>query len=149
MKAAFGESIHSRGTQKRTTRREVCWVQGAGGRAPPKIPSFISVSLKSAGLSVSPTHSFSPFSTEQEAPPDAGLGGLARGQVTGRGTGEGGPAVSGRNGSPRGASRRERMSSWCQRPAGTSSLLPEPHAAEAFPSLHKDLFTAPKTADTE
>lgn len=52
--------------------------------SPPKTPSFISVRLKSAGLSVSPTHSFSPFSMEQEAPPDAGLGGLARGQVTGR-----------------------------------------------------------------
>lgn len=148
VKAALGESIHSRGHRRGTTQREARRAQGAGGRAPPKSPSFISVSLKSAGLSVSPIHSFSPFAMEQEAPPGMGLGGLARGQVTGSGLGEGGPAVTGRNGSPRGASWRECTFSPFQRLAGASSLLPAPHA-EAFPSLHEDLFTAPKTADIE
>ena len=149
MKAAFGESIHSRGTQKRTTRREVCWVQGAGGRVTPENPLLY---LRASQVSrlISFTHPFiQPLLYGTGSTTRRGAGWTGQGAGDRKGTGEGGPAVSGRNGSPRGASLREHMLSWCQRPAGTSSLLPVPHTTEAFPSLHEDLFTAPKTADTE
>lgn len=143
VKAALGESIHRRGTEERrlAVKRAGCRVRAEGC-------PFTSVSLKSAGLPVSPTRSFSPFSMEQEAPPGAGLGGLARWQVTGREQVKEALQSRAGTGPPRGASWRECTFSWWQRLAGASSLFPAPHT-EAFPSLHEDLFTAPKTADTE
>lgn len=120
----------------------------AGRRVRVEGSPFTSVSPKSEGLAVSPTRSFSPFSMEQEAPPGAGLGGLARGQATGREQVKEALQSQAGTGPLRGASWRECTFSWWQKLAGASSLFPAPHA-EAFPSLHEDLFTAPKTADTD
>lgn len=103
------------------------------------------------------TYSFSPFPTEQEAPPGAvlgsppgtqtvqRLGGGGTGQITGKGTGKAGHrAVTGRGACPGGSAH----SAGSQRASGASSPLPVPYT-KVCPFLNEDLSTPPNTVQIQ
>ena len=143
VKAALGRASTAEGHRRETARCEARWAQGAGGRVPLYLRE---PQVRRPG---SFTHSFiQPLLYGTGSTTGRWAGGTGQGAGDREGTGEGGPAVTGRDGSPERRFLEECTFSWWQKLAGASSLFPAPHA-EAFPSLHEDLFTAPKTADTD